>query len=111
MATDDLPYRTTAEGLRVELRVQPGAGRAGLDGLARLDDGQVVVKARVSAPAEGGKANAALLKLLSREWKLPKGSLSIARGATGRRKAVAVAGDPAALAARLRDWCAKQSPA
>lgn len=58
----------------------------------------------VTAPPESGKANAALLKLLAKAWKLPKTSLSVISGATARRKVVHIAGDPATLLTRLKDW-------
>jgi uncharacterized protein YggU (UPF0235/DUF167 family) len=42
--------------------------------------------------------------LLAKSWKLPKSTLTIAGGAKDRRKLVHVAGDTAALTARLNDW-------
>jgi uncharacterized protein (TIGR00251 family) len=94
------------DGLRVELRVQPGASRARIDGPARLDDGAVVLKVRVTEPPEGGKANAAVVKLLAKAWKVPKGALRVVAGAGARRKTVLVEGDPDALGARLGTWLA-----
>ena len=99
------PFRRTGDGLRVELRVQPAAGRSGIDGLRRLDDGISVIKLRVTAPAEGGKANAAVIALLAKAWKLPKSALSIAGGAAARRKTLSVEGDPDGLARFLSAWC------
>ena len=58
----------------------------------------------MTAVPEGGKANAALLKLLAKTWKLPKTSLTIASGATSRRKVVHIAGDPAVLYGILKEW-------
>ena len=72
-------------------------------------DGATVLKARVTAPPEGGKANARLLALLAKAWKLPKSSLEIASGAKERRKAVLVRGDPDLLLARLETWLAAAS--
>jgi uncharacterized protein YggU (UPF0235/DUF167 family) len=60
-----------------------------------------VLKIAVTAPAAENQANEALLRLLSREWRLPRGTLSIAAGATSRNKLVHITGDPAALMARL----------
>ncbi len=86
------------------LRVQPGAGRDGIDGIALGAEGSPVLKLRVTAPPEGGKANAAVIKVLAKAWKVPKGSIEIAAGASGRNKAVFVAGDPSVLMGRLREW-------
>lgn len=98
------PFSAVAGGLRVALRVQPGASRAGIDGTASLDDGETVLKLRVTAPPEDGKANAAVVKLLAKAWKLPKGDLSLIAGQTGRRKALLISGDGAALELRLNTW-------
>ncbi|MEO3428027.1 DUF167 domain-containing protein [Pelagibius sp. CAU 1746] len=88
------------------MRLQPGASRAKVDGVVVLDDGAAVLKLRVTEPPEGGKANAALIKLLAKTWKLPKSALSLVAGQSDRRKTLAVAGDPAALRRDLEDWLA-----
>lgn len=100
------PFRDGKDCLLVDLRLQPGASRARVDGLAVLDDGATVLKLRVTEPPEGGKANAALIKLLAKAWKLPKSSLSLVAGHTERRKTLAVAGDPAVLRRDLESWLA-----
>lgn len=62
------------------------------------------MKIRVTAPPEGGKANAAVIKILAKAWGVPKGSLDIASGAGSRNKTVSLTGDPGALLRRLRAW-------
>jgi hypothetical protein len=100
------PFTVTAAGVRVAVRVQPGASRTGIDGLKILDDGRVVLAIRVGAAADGGKANAALIKLLAKTWKVPKNALDIVAGHGNRRKIVQIHGDPTGLQARLRAWLA-----
>ena len=51
---------------------------------------------RVAAPPEGGRANDAVLDLLARELSLPRRSLTIVSGHTGREKVVQMAGIDAA---------------
>lgn len=104
MVSEGSPFREGKDGLLVDLRLQPGASRARVDGLAVLDDGARVLKVRVTEPPEGGKANAALIKLLAKAWKLPKSSLSLVAGHTDRRKTLALAGDPDELRRRLECW-------
>ena len=106
MGFDGSPFRDGKGCLLVDLRLQPGASRAKVDGLAVLDDGATVLKLRVTEPPEDGKANAALIRLLAKAWKLPKSSLSLVTGHTDRRKTLAVAGDPAALRRDLERWLA-----
>ena len=47
------------------------------------------------------RANDAVIRLLAREWGVPKSAITIARGATERRKFLHVAGDPDSLARKL----------
>ena len=91
----------TGTGLRLSIRLQPGASANRIDGFEVLADGQAVLRARVTAAPEKGKANQALIKLLAKALRLPKGDVTIVTGATDRRKTVAIEGDPAALKAKL----------
>jgi uncharacterized protein (TIGR00251 family) len=90
--------RRTGTGVTVELRAQPRARRTALD---CSDD---VLKAQVTAPAEDGRANAAVIELLAKTWRLPKSAFAVTRGATSRDKVLSIAGEPALLAARIKDW-------
>jgi len=98
-------WRVVPEGLRLAVRLQPGARRSGVEGLERLADGSLVLKVKVTPPPEDGRANAALLALLAREWKLPKRGLSIVAGHTARNKTLLLSGDGAALERLLRERC------
>jgi uncharacterized protein YggU (UPF0235/DUF167 family) len=75
----------------------PKGGRDALDGLETLSDGRVVMKARVRAAPENGKANAALVELVAKALRAPKNSISIASGETSRIKKLLVTGDSASL--------------
>ena len=83
----------------IELRVQPRARRTILDCSA-----EGALKAMVTAPAEDGKANAAVIDLLAHEWHLPKSAFEVTRGATNRRKVLGISGEPAAIAERIAAW-------
>ncbi len=93
-----------ADGLKVALRVTPKAGRNRIDGVAADADGGAVLKVAVTAAPEEGKANAALIKLLAKEWRLPKTTLAIVGGAAARRKLLHVSGEQAELMSRLERW-------
>jgi uncharacterized protein YggU (UPF0235/DUF167 family) len=91
--------RLGAKGLTVELSVQPRARREALE----LRDG--ALRAVVTAPAEQGKANEAVIALVARTWRLPKSAFAVARGASARHKVLSVGGgDPEALAGRIVEW-------
>ena len=63
-----------------------------------------VLKAAVTAPAEEGKANAAVIELLAREWRLAKSAIEVVRGATARQKVLAIAGEPETVANNIATW-------
>ena len=58
--------------------------------LAEDSSGQAWLKTYVTAVSEEGKANQALIDLISKEWKLPKKNLEIISGYTTRQKIVRV---------------------
>ena len=89
------------------MRLTPRARADRIEGLAADAEGEPVLKAAVTAPPEKGKANAALVALLAKAWRLPKSAIAISAGASGRRKSVAIAGDPQELLKRLTDWVGK----
>jgi uncharacterized protein len=70
------------ETLRV--RVTPRASSA------RVQKDGDLYKVYVTVVAEDGKANAAVIELLAKELGVPKSSLSITRGMTGRDKVIAI---------------------
>ncbi|CAA7619233.1 DUF167 family protein [Magnetospirillum sp. UT-4] len=98
------PVAAAAGGVRVRVRLTPKAARDRIDGLAADADGAVALKVSVTAVPEDGKANAALIKLLAKEWKVAKSALTLVQGATDRRKVIHVAGDPDELGGRLATW-------
>lgn len=93
-------------GVRLRLRVRPGAARNAILGRTVLADGEAALLVAVAAPPSEGRANAALVELLAKVWRLPKSGLTVVAGASGRTKLLHIEGDPAALMARLGDWLA-----
>jgi hypothetical protein len=98
------PFTKEARGLKVALRLTPGAGQTRISGIAADAKGNLSLTASVTAPPEGGKANAALIKLLAKVWRVSKTSLSIVSGAGSRRKTLLIAGNGEALLKRLEEW-------
>ena len=95
------PFEPLADGVRVALRVTPKASRNAVAGLADTAAGGKALKVAVTAVPEDGKANEAVVKLLSKAWHVPKSSIAVVAGATDRNKILHVAGDPAELMRRL----------
>jgi len=65
------------------------------------DDGSAVLRLRVTAAPDKGRANDAVIALLSAALGLPKRDFTLISGATARSKTVRLTGDPEALAAAL----------
>ncbi|MGG7566643.1 DUF167 family protein [Rhodovulum sp. DZ06] len=99
---EDAPWEEIPGGLRLHLRLTPKGGADRIDGIAADADGRAHLAARVSAPPDKGKANAALEKLVAKALGVPKRDVALVRGQTSRVKALEVAGDPKALVAALR---------
>jgi uncharacterized protein YggU (UPF0235/DUF167 family) len=96
------PWRTSAQGISIALRVTPRGGRDDIDGVERLADGRVVLKVRVRAIAGGGEANRAMSEFLAKALGVPKTKVRILSGVTSRLKQVAVDGDAKSLGEALR---------
>ena len=97
-------YAPSQSGLKIHLRLTPSARRDGVDGVMETADGERVLKASVTQVPEGGKANKALIKMLSKEWKLAKSQLDVIQGQTSRNKVLLVTGDAADLQNLIGDW-------
>ena len=98
------PFAAAPGGVRVRLRASPKSGAVRVIGIQAEADGGAALKVAVTAAPEGGKANAALLRLLAKEWGLPKSTMAITGGTASRRKTLFVAGDPRDLMTHLKRW-------
>jgi uncharacterized protein len=79
--------REEGGAVTLELLVQPRASRTRVVG---EHDGRL--KLQLAAPPVDGEANAALVEYLARALGVPRASVVLLRGETGRRKTVKVAG-------------------
>ena len=95
------PWRAVAGGLLLSVRLTPKSSRDALEGVETLSDGRAVLKARVRAVPEDGKANDALVKLVAKSLRLAPSAVDISAGHTARIKTLTLAGDAVALSAAL----------
>ena len=92
------------ESTRLRLRVSPGATRAGVVGR----HGEAW-KVRVAAAPEGGRANAAVIRLLADTLSVPREAVTLVSGHAGRDKIVELAGlGPAQIERRLTSAAGKE---
>jgi|SRR6266508_3747461 uncharacterized protein len=96
-----------AVSTRLRLRVAPGASRAGIVG--RYGDAW---KVRVAAPAENGRANDAVVRLLAETLALPTAAVNVVSGHAARDKIIELAGlGPQQIERRLSSAAGKETRA
>ena len=95
-------WRLDRDGaLLLNLRVTPNAGVDRIDGVERRDDGTEVLRVRVRAVPDRGRANAAVAALLAALLGVPRTAIALTSGETSRLKTVRVQGDSEAIRKRL----------
>ncbi len=87
----------TGDGIRLNVRIQPGAARTEIVG-----EHGGALKIRVAAPPVDGAANDALVRFLAEQLGVRRAAITIRSGASGRAKVLRVAGiTPREAASRL----------
>jgi uncharacterized protein (TIGR00251 family) len=82
-----IPVHETSAGVSFTVRVQPRARKNAVVG--ELGD---ALKISLTAPPVEGRANEACIEFFANLLKVPRTSVSIASGESGRRKVIRVAG-------------------
>lgn len=82
-----IDLREDKGGVNIKVKVQPRSSRNQLAGIL---DGALKIK--LTAPPVDGSANEALLRFLAAVLKLPRNSLVLLSGQTGRNKTIRVEG-------------------
>jgi uncharacterized protein (TIGR00251 family) len=82
-----IPVRDTPAGVTFAVKVQPRARKNAIIG--ELGD---ALKLALTAPPVEGRANAACIEFFANLLDVPRSSVTIASGETGRRKVIRVAG-------------------
>ena len=93
---DELELTPVAGGTRLRLRVKPGARKTAIVG---VHGG--ALKVAVAAAPEKGKANRAVVRLLTEALDLPSLAVTITSGETSQDKVAEIALSPAAVRAIL----------
>jgi len=71
----------------LKIKVQPGASKNEIGGMW-LD----MIKIKVTAPPESGKANKACIELISEKFDIPKSRIHLLKGHTSREKQIEISG-------------------
>lgn len=99
-----LPIRKSDDGVLLDIRLSPNAAQNRIENIFIDGEGRPRLKVKVTAVPEKGKANGALVKLLSKSIKHARGSFDIIAGKLDRNKTVLVKGDPSETEAELKLW-------
>ena len=75
--------KQTKEGWILQIKISPNASK---NEVIKCDDGSLKIK--ITAQPIENKANKALIEFLSKITKIPKSSISIAKGLTGKEKTI-----------------------
>ncbi|MBB3594472.1 hypothetical protein FHX08_004876 [Rhizobium sp. BK529] len=87
--------------IRLAVRLTPNGGRDAIDGIESDGEGGMLLKARVTAAPEKGKANKALIALIAKSLGIAKSSVELISGDTSRNKILRIDGDPEDLIRKL----------
>jgi uncharacterized protein len=82
-----LPLREDESGISFAVRVHPWAKKNAISG--EVGD---ALKVSLTAPPVDGRANEACIEFFAKLLKVPRSSVTIASGLTGRNKVIRVAG-------------------
>ena len=85
----------------LRIKVTPRSAVNRVEGWADAQHDTLLLK--VTAPAEGGKANEAVVKLLADELDIPKSAVVIKRGETSRNKLITLEIAPEKLQAWIEE--------
>lgn len=91
--------------LVLQVRLTPSARQQRINGVSETHDGESWLAVGVTPPPDKGKANAALVKLLSKVLGVAKSSISIVHGELSRQKRLRIEGDVRAIVETLSRHC------
>lgn len=94
------PLTRRGDGIELALKVTPRAGRLAIEGVMLDAAGAAWLAVKVTAPADEGRANAAVLALLAKRLGVAGSDCRLVAGATSRWKRVHVSGDAELLVGR-----------
>ena len=101
-------YDQITEGILLRVRLSPNSSCCYCGGIWVNAEGTEYLKASVTEVPEKGKANAALVKLLAKQFKVAKSAVDLISGETDRCKKLVVSGDSVKLGAVAEELSQKE---
>jgi uncharacterized protein len=97
----NVPWSLREDDVLLSVRVTPKSSRDEIGGIEDLADGRAVLKVRVRAAPENGKANEAVIRMLAKALRIRASAVGLEGGAASRVKTLRLEGDPGNLIAGL----------
>ena len=86
-------WQSSKKGIVIHLRVTPKASRNGITGIYVDGNGKASLKVATTAQPEKGKANKAVIAILSKAFKKAKSNFTVIAGEIDRNKTVLIDGE------------------
>jgi uncharacterized protein (TIGR00251 family) len=83
-------YQDDQKGLKIHLKVIPNSSGNEICGITCNINGQQLLKIKITALADKGKANKALIKFISKEWDIPSSNIKIISGYKSQIKKIMI---------------------
>jgi hypothetical protein len=80
------PFERRGDAVELFVKVTPGARREAIGAIADDGEGHRRLQVHVTAKAEGGEANRAVVRLLSKSWRVAPTSFELTAGQRSRLK-------------------------
>ena len=97
-------YIESEKGLLLAVKVVPNAGSTQVKDVVKDAEGREFLRILVSCVPEKGKANKEVIKLLSKELKIPKSAFSIEVGETSHYKKILINMKSNDVINKLDEW-------
>lgn len=82
--------------ITLHIHATPKAKHSEILGWAQDEHGKLVLKVKIAAPPEDGKANDELVRFMAKWLGIPKSAVTLERGSTSRHKRLKIADESAA---------------
>jgi len=82
-----IPFRTTKDGIIIEVKVEPRSSKKGIGGI--MDN---VLKIKLTAPPVDNEANKQLIEIISDLTGVRKTGIKIIKGLTSKKKIIEIKG-------------------
>lgn len=86
-------YQKVKNGTKIYLKVTPNSAQNEVCGAIEGEFGQTMLRVKIAAVPDDGKANKALIKFLAKYWQIAPSDIEIISGETSRKKVILVKKD------------------